>query len=203
MKKRKIALSILVAAVLFLAIFFTIVNPMTGKVFNGNLRELSSGTQTFTTNNTTFHDSWVRLSITYSVPLKLDPEMIFFNISDDNGSFSLGKGLTNQSTANLSFSYSRTPHIMTTGLNNGLPYASTAFSGEIMNPDGRVVGSTPLFYTADGTPIVSIFSTGDNMVQSGAVLNITLPSSSPTGFTITMHYMGAYGSSSIPLNQLN
>ncbi len=202
MKKRKIALSILVVAVVLVASFFTVLNPTTGKVFNGKLRELSSGSHTFTANNTTYHDSWVRLSITYTFPWKLDPDMLLFKISDSNGTFSLGHDLNNLNSANLSFSYGRTPHIVATGMKNGFPYFSTAFFGEILNPDGKVVGSTQPPILANGEPLVSIFSTGDIMVQSGAVLNITLPSASPTGFTITMHYMGAEGSSSISLSKV-
>lgn len=202
MRKRKIALSVLVVAVLIVALFFTILNPMTGKVFNGNLEELSSGSYNITVGNATYHNSWVRLSITYTVPLKVNPDMLLFVISESNGSFSLGHDLNNLTTANLTFSYAQNPHLVATGLTDGLPYVSTAFTGEIMNPDGNVVGSTPVPFSANGVPLVSIFSTGDTMVKSGAVLNITIPSASPAGFSITMKYMGALGSSSIQLANL-
>lgn len=199
MRKRGIIFSVLLVAVVIIAAFFTVINPTTGKVFNGNLMEMSSGAKTITVNNTTYHDSWVILSITYSVPLKLDPEMLMFNLTDSNGTFSLGHDLTNLTSANLSFSYDRTPHILATGMASGYPYASTAIIGEITNPDGSVVGSTPVPHSANGDPMVSIFSGGDTMVQSGAMVNITLPSPSPVGYSITMKYMGASGSSTVQL----
>ena len=202
MRKRSVAISALVVAIILAASFFAVLNPTTGKVFNGTLREVSSGTQTFSVNNITYHDSWVKISITYSVPLKLDPEMLLFIISDSNGTFNLGHNLNDLTRANVSFSYDRTPHLLATGIQNGISYSSTAFSGKISNPGGGVVGSSPVPNSASGEPLVSIFSTGDTMVQSGAALNLTLPSAILAGFTITMEYMGAYGSSSISLSQM-
>lgn len=201
-KKRTVITTLLVIAVIIgsFVIFF---NPSTGLVLNAKLNEVSSGGYTSTHNNTTYTVSWVKLSISFSFPLELDPNRLNFYVTIENGTFPLGGNIGNSSGVNVTYHINWYPHLLATGENNNMSFISTSFFGKIVNPDGHEVGDTQLIAYRGGIPFSNGTISGDSFVQSGAIVNLTFPSSTLNGITVTMQYAGAYGSPSIVLSRYN
>lgn len=200
MSKSRVIISALVVALLVIVSFLTLINPTTSVVFKGNISLASTGEYSFANNNTTHTSEYVDILLTYSLPVHLDPNRLNFSLEKKNGTFIEPYQRSNVSLQYLNLTYyGWYPHILTVYYINNIKATSSEITGEIYNPGGVLVGDTFTHNYFDGN--ITSFNTvnGDSYVQSGAIVKLPLGNLPLSGLTLTLHYTGAAGTSSLTL----
>lgn len=183
--KTRVILAGTIAVITIVGLYLMLLSPSTNLVMGAKLNEVSTGSSTFVSNNVTYHYPYADISLTFNLPLNMNPARLELYVTNQQHEIPVFGGIV-VSGINITYSGNSFPHWIArlpAKLTGTVEYW-TGFTGTVTNPDGRIVG---------GASNNGNFIPGDSLVKSGALLYLTFPAgvSSVQGFSVTVIYRGS------------
>jgi hypothetical protein len=197
-RERWAIFSVILIALLVAVSYLSLANPSTALYAQISFSKVGQGTlispAADNANNETLSNIYVNLTMKITFPQGLDPSRLVLILESPEGQeVSLGNGI-NLPAANLTYSASSYPHWLV-----NLPKLSaSAYSADVTNPDGSIVGGYSNCPPAAGCTWVN----GDSVIRSGAIVTLVFPESvsSPQGYVFKAIYRNSLSGSSINLS---
>lgn len=183
--KTRVILAGTIAVITIVGLYLMLLSPSTNLVMGAKLNEVSTGSSTFVSNNVTYHYPYANISLTFNLPLSMNPARLELYVTNQQHEIPVFGGIV-VSGINITYSGNSFPQwiaALPAKLTGTVEYW-TGFTGTITNPDGRIVGGA--FNNGN-------FIFGGSLVKSGALLHLTFPAdvSSVQGFSVTVIYRGS------------
>ncbi len=183
--KTRVILAGTIVVITIVGLYSMLLSPSTNVVMGVKLNEVSTGSSTFASNNVTYHHPYADISLTFNLPLNMNPARLEFYVTNQQHEIPVFGGIV-VSGINITYLGNSYPHWEATlpAKVTGTAGYWTGFTGIATNPDGRIVGGA--FNNGSFIP-------GDSLVKSGALLHLTFPAgvSSVQGFSVTVIYRGS------------
>ncbi len=183
--KTRVILAGTIVVITIVGLYSMLLSPSTDLVMGAKLHEVSTGSSTFVSNNVTYHYLCANISLTFKLPLNMNPAKLEFYVTNQQHEIPVFGGIV-VSGINITYPGNSYPNWLATlpGKVTGTVEYWTGFTGTVTNPDGRNVG---------GSSNNGNFIPGDSVVKSGALLRLTFPVgvSSVQGFSVTEIYRGS------------
>jgi len=180
-----VTLAIALVVVVAVGSYIIVYNPFTQ--FKANLTQKGTGDSLYwwTDGQQLVKILYANITFTFTSPSTLDPSKLNLTISRPGEKLAFGSSGSLLNAIPLGYSSGQYPRWLAV---YGRGYWS-GFTGQVLNPDGSIVGGGQAQVVQGAT------------IESGAVLTLTFPSTvnSTQGYVLTASYEGASGNATITL----